>query len=233
MESKMLRRIQKMICAMLLAVLLVSAATPALAKSVTAKVNSSSAKVYQKASKSSRSVSVRKGTTLTVTAVSGDWARVSKNGHTGYMQKKYLSANVSWKSRVVKKNWFSGGSSVLKKGSYGYIYDIDTGITVKIKRMGGHYHADVEPATASDTAKLLRIAGGKFSWKSHAVILSAGGKFVACAINTLPHGDQTIRNNNYNGQFCLHMSGSWTHASSKENSDHQRSINRAYKWARG
>ena len=60
----MLRRIQKMICMLLLAVLLVSAATPALAGSVTARVNSSSARVYQRASTSSRSVKVKKGTTV-------------------------------------------------------------------------------------------------------------------------------------------------------------------------
>ena len=128
-------------------------------------------------------------------------------------------------------NWFNGGSDVLKKGSYGYIYDIDTGIVVRIKRMGGHNHADVEPATAADTRKLLKISGGKWSWDSHAEILMSGGKYVACAINTMPHGDQTIRNNNYDGQFCLHMSGSLTHASGKLNAYHQKAIETAYKWA--
>ena len=315
----MLRRLQKMLCATLIALLLLSALTPAFAASVTAKVSSSSAKVYKKASRSSTSVKLKKGTKVKVTAVSGSWAKVKLNGRTGYMPKKYLSVSASsssksssgskktgyvskntyvyqkassssrrksisrntkvyvvgksgsyykvqnaggttgyvkasyvsgkkssgssskgssskssgsgWKSKVVKMNWFNGGSNVLKKGHYGYIYDIDTGISLKIKRMGGHYHADVEPATAADTAKLLRIAGGKFSWKSHAVILKANGKYVASGINTLPHGDETIRNNGYDGQFCLHMTGSKTHASSKENENHQSSINRAYKWA--
>jgi hypothetical protein len=120
---------------------------------------------------------------------------------------------------------------VLKKGHYGTIYDIDTGISLRIKRMGGHYHADVEPATAADTAKLKRVAGGHFSWRSEAVILKASGKYVACGINTMPHGDQTIYNNHYDGQFCLHMSDSMTHASSKENRHHQSSIDRAYRWA--
>ena len=251
----MLRRLQKMICAMMIALLLISAATPAMAKSVTAKVSSSSAKVYKKASKSSASAKLKKGTKVTVTAVSGSWARVKLNGRTGYMPKKYLTAggassskkksssssvapksssssSASWKAKVVKMDWFKGGgSAVLKKGRYGYIYDIDTGVELKIKRMGGHNHADVEPATAADTAKLLRIAGGKFSWDSHAVILKAGGKYVASAINTLPHGDQTIRNNHYDGQFCLHTSHSLTHGSSKENVKHQASIERAYRWA--
>ena len=317
----MLRRLQKMLCALLVALLLASSAMPALAASVTARVNSSSAKVYRKASKSSASVKLKKGTTVKVTAVSGSWAKVKKNGHTGYMPKKYLSLgssasgggskpssgkkvagyvskntyvyrsasssasrrsisrntrvyvvgksgsyykvqnssgsvtgyvkascvsrkkaggssggsskkpSKSWKSKVVKMNWFAGGCNVLKKGGYGTIYDIDTGVSLRIKRMGGHYHADVEPATATDTIKLLRVAGGEFSWKSHAVILKANGKYVASAINTKPHGDQTIHSNNYEGQFCLHTSGSMTHGSKKENSEHQKSINRAYKWA--
>ena len=240
----MLRRLQKMICVLAIALLITSAMTPALAKSVTAKVNSSSAKVYKKASRSSKSVKLKKGLTLKVTAVKGSWARVKLNGKTGYMPKKYLTITSSgsksskskkggsgWKSKVVKMNWFKGGSNVLKKGRYGTIYDIDTGVSLRIKRMGGHYHADVEPATAADTAKLLRIAGGSFSWKSHAVILKAGGKYVAAGINTEPHGDQTIHNNNYDGQFCLHTAGSKTHGSGKENSEHQKSVARAYKWA--
>lgn len=242
----MLRRLQKMICLLAVAVLITSAMTPAMAKTVSAKVTSSSAKVYRKASRSSKSVKLKKGTTLKVTAVSGSWARVTLNGKTGYMPKKYLSAtsksngkssskekksSKSWKSKVVKMNWFKGGSNVLRKGHYGTIYDIDTGISLRIKRMGGHYHADVEPATAADTAKLKRVAGGHFSWGSEAVILKANGKYVACAVNTKPHGDQTIYNNNYDGQFCLHMTGSKTHASSKENEHHQSSIDRAYRWA--
>ena len=311
----MLRRIQKLICAMLIAALLASFAVPAMAESVKAQVSSSSAKIYKTASSSAKHASMKKGTTVTVTAVKGNWAKVKVSGKTGYMPVKYLSkasssskstqatkrtaayvskdtyiykkassassktavstntklyvlgksgsyykvqnssgsktgyvkasclskskvstkksaaSSTSWKSQVVKMDWFGDGKNVLKKGKYGYIYDIDTGIELRIKRMGGHNHADVEPATATDTAKLLRVAGGSFSWKSHAVILKAGGKYVACGINTEPHGDQTISNNNYDGQFCLHMVGSITHGSEKENSAHQRSIERAYNWA--
>ena len=169
----MLRRLQKMICLLAVALLITSTMTPAMASSVKAKVNSSSAKVYKKATRSSKSVKLKKGLTLNVTGVSGSWARVKLNGRTGYMPKKYLSTtssksgsssstkknNKSWKSKVVKMNWFKGGSNVLRKGHYGTIYDIDTGISLRIKRMGGHYHADVEPATAADTAKLKRVAG--------------------------------------------------------------------------
>ena len=198
--------------------------------------------IYKSASSSSDKASISANTKVYVVGVSGDYLRVqnASGSATGYVpadcvsRSKGASASSgsgSWKSKVVKLDWFDGGKSVLDTGDYGYLYDIRTGTTLRVKRMGGHNHADVEPATVADTAKLLRIAGGDFSWKSHAVILKAGGKYVACGINTEPHGDQTIKNNNYDGQFCLHMTNSITHGSQKENEAHQKSIERAYKWA--
>ena len=195
--------------------------------------------VYKKASTSSTRRKVSQNTKVTVTGSSGSFYKVRRSGVTGYVLKTCVSRSkttstsksTSWKSKVVKLDWFKTGKNVLKKGAYGYLYDIATGITLRIKRMGGTNHADVEPATASDTAKLKKIAGGSFSWNSHAVILYAGGKYVACAINTMPHGDQTITNNNYNGQFCLHMVNSTTHGTTSVNVNHQAAINKAYNWA--
>ena len=139
----------------------------------------------------------------------------------------------SWKSKVVKLDWYKTGKNVLKRGGYAYLYDITTGIKLRIKRMGGTNHADVEPATKADTAKLKKIAAGKFSWVCHAAILLANDRDVACSVNTMPHGQQTITNNGYDGQFCLHMVNSKTHGSGKVNPNHQACINKAYKWAHG
>ena len=273
----------------ILCVLLAATLLPTGALATSAKVNSGSARLYSSDSTSASSVALEKGLSATVKSVSGDWAKVSIKGVTGYVPVKYLNtssrttvytsksthvyksassssdkvsveantklyvvgvsgdylrvqnssgsktgyvpssdvsrsksslvkksvsgSSSSWKSKVVKLNWYDGGSSVLDTGDYGYIYDIDSGVTVKIKRMGGHSHADCEPATAADTAKLKKIAGGSFSWDCIPVILHAGGKYVACSINTMPHGDQTISDNGYDGQFCLHMVGSKTHGS--------------------
>ena len=298
-----MKYIEKLLCAVLALMLMLSSIAQA---SDSAKINSDSARFYSSRSTSSDSVSLKKGTSVTVKSVSGDWAKASYKGVTGYVPVKYLNSSSrysayisrdtyvyrsassssdrvsigkntkvyvvgvsgdflrvqnsggsatgyvsascvsrskssssdsvtakgsSWKSKVVKLDWFNGGSKVLKTGSYGYIYDIDTGITVRIKRMGGTNHADVEPATASDTAKLKKIAGGSFSWDCIPVILHAGGKYVACSINTKPHGDQTITSNGFDGQFCLHMVNSLTHGTEKVNSSHQSAINKAYNWA--
>ena len=213
--------------------------------------------VYKRASTSSKKVSIAKGTKVYVIGTSGKFYKVQNTTRsaTGYIKKIYITkkkpattttpveedddtteettgtTSVSWKSKVVKLDWYKTGKNVLKRGGYGYLYDIATGIRIRVKRMGGTKHADMEPATASDTAKLKKIAGGTFSWTCHAVILQAGGKYVACSINTLPHGSQTIKDNNYNGQFCLHMVNSRTHGSNKVNPNHQACINKAYKWA--
>ncbi|MBE5775576.1 MAG: hypothetical protein E7337_16905 [Clostridiales bacterium] len=200
--------------------------------------------IYKSASTGSSKIAVSANTKVYVIGKSGSFFRVQNaNGSvTGYIKDNCISkSKVStassaksasyYKSKVVKLNWYGSGEKVLEKGEYGYIYDIKSGQTIRIKRMGGSNHADVEPATASDTAKLKSACGGEFSWDSRPVILIAGGKYVACAINTMPHGDQTIDNNNYDGQFCLHMIGSKTHGSDSVNEVHQEAILDAYKWA--
>jgi hypothetical protein len=219
--------------------------------------------VYKKPSIASQRLAIARNTKVYVIGQSGKFYKVqnTKRTGTGYVLKTDISktkvpettpseeetgeetgtgedvptdtGSTAWKSKVVKLDWYKTGKDVLKRGAYGYLYDIDTGIRMRIKRMGGTNHADVEPATAADTAKLKKIAGGKFSWTCHAVILQANGQYVACSINTLPHGDQTILNNGYNGQFCMHMVNSRTHGSNKINPNHQACINRAYKWAHG
>ena len=302
------RLMRKWMSAILVALMLMTAMVPAaLAESYTAYINSTT-KIYKKASTSSASMSVKKGTKCEVTGISGKWAQVKRSGVTAYMPVKYLTMSdrikayancntkvykkansssasqkvavntavyivgcsgdywkvetkdgkttayikmnhvswnkvkvkeekkpetkTSWKDQVVKMDWFDGGCNVLDRDDYATIYHCDTGITIRIKRMGGTNHADIEPATAEDTEKLRKISGGEFDWDSEAVILYSEGKYVACAINTMPHGQQTIYDNNYDGQCCLHMVDSRTHGSDTINSLHQKAIDAAYSWSK-
>ena len=226
--------------------------TRSAAKGATAYLNRTTW-VYARPTTSAPKTRVTKNTRVTVIAAHGSWARIQKGKAKGYIPKKYLSARPtetptatprptptprpttapivpSWRRQVEKLVWFKGGSSILRKGGYAQLYDIDTGITLRVHRIGGTNHADVEPATVADTAKLKRIASGTFSWKSHAVVLIVRGRYIAAAINTMPHGDQTIKDNDYPGQFCLHLSGSLTHGSGVVNTVHQASIERVMKW---
>ena len=313
------RTMRKWISAIMIALMLMTAMMPAsMAESYSAYINKST-KIYKKASSSSASMSVKKGTTCELTGISGKWAKVKRGSVTAYIQVKYLTmkdrikaytnsdtkmykkasssssskkieantaiyivgasgdywkfetkdgettayikmskvswskvkdedepeipeeipeqdedaedSDSSWKDQVVKMDWYDGGSDVMDRGDYATIYHCSTGITIRIKRMGGSNHADIEPATAEDTEKLRKISGGEFNWDSQPCILFSEGKYVACAINTMPHGQQTITDNNYDGQCCLHMVNSRTHGSDSVNSSHQKAIDRAYSWA--
>ena len=141
------------------------------------------------------------------------------------------SATAIMASKVLAVNWWTAGQYVLNRGGYGYLYDILSGQVIHVKRLGGTNHMELEPATAEDTVKLLSACGGSFSWDSRPVIFYANGYFLAAAINTMPHGDQSITNNNYEGQFCMHMVGSLTHASQSINTNHQKAILAACYWA--
>ena len=234
--------LRKAVALVMVFILALSGCVTAGAKSVKATVSDSSARFYKSASSSSDHVNINKGVTVTVTAVKGSWTKVKYRGVTGYMRTSDLKVESSsssssssssrksgsWKSRVVALKWFEDGKNVLHKGGYGYVYDIKSGATIKVKRMGGVNHADIEPATSSDAAKLKRLGS---SWDARPAILKVGDQYVACSINTKGHGDETIDDNNFTGQICLHMVGSMTHGGQQVRSDHQAAIKRAYRWA--
>lgn len=202
---------------------------------------SKNAALYKGASSSSGKLgTIPKGTKLEVVGKSGGYYQVTNGSLYGYVSKSCISktkpatkSKTAWKSKVEKVNWFEDGNNLLTKGRYAYIYDINTGISLRVRCLYGSNHADVEPATKTDTAKLLKITGGNYSWDSRAVIVNVNGRYIAAAINTMPHGEQAITDNGYDGQFCLHLTGSKTHGSDTVNEDHQASIQRAYNWAKG
>ena len=159
---------KRIISLIMVAMLLTAQFCPAFAAAVKAKVTSSSANFYSRVTTDSSHVDIGKGATVTVTAVKNGWAKVKYKGVTGYMKTRALSRSSakkskSWKSRVVALKWFDGGSSAFHEGEYATLYDINSGYSIRIKRMGGHNHADVEPATKADTAKLKALG---YSWRS-------------------------------------------------------------------
>jgi len=105
------------------------------------------------------------------------------------------------------------------------IIDCATGLSFQVQRRGGHNHADAEPLTAADTAILKQIYDGKWSWSRRAVIVLVGDRRIAASINGMPHGGCLIKDNNFDGHFCVHFLGSRTHASALLDPDHQRMVN--------
>jgi peptidoglycan hydrolase-like protein with peptidoglycan-binding domain len=150
---------------------------------------------------------------------------------TSSTQTKLFSSSAKSKPNVSRVSWGSSGMSArFPVGSTATIVDLNSGIRLHIRRVGGIYHADVEPATASDTAKLNKIYGGTWSWASKGVLFICGGKYYAAAINGYPHGKQISTTNNFDGQFCLHLRGSKTHGTEVANANHQKNIRKVYNY---
>lgn len=104
--------------------------------------------------------------------------------------------------------------SLFPRGATAKVIDVDTGLTFKVKRLQGTYHADCEPLTANDTAVLKKIYGGSWSWARRAVVVEVNGNYIAASINGMPHAEDSIASNNFAGHICIHFKDSSTHGSS-------------------
>ena len=134
------------------------------------------------------------------------------------------------KIKTEKLDWFNGGKSKFSGRPVIEIKDVRTGLVFKGKVLYGSNHLDVEPLTKADTAILLKINGGvDFSWRRRPMLVKHNGHVYAASIYSEPHGQQTILNNNFDGQFCLHFYGSKTHGTDEVKQDHQDAIAEAMK----
>ena len=199
--------------------------------------------VYRTASTSSTQlIRLTKGTAVYVIGTSGDFCKVQNASASinGYIPKAYLSRTKpsseesdldKLKSQVIKLNW-SDAQNVLNRGSYYTLYDIRNGQTISVKYTMGSSHMDIEPASASDTAKLKKALGGDWTWERTPIILIAEGRYIAASLYGEPHsGTDTVSGNNMDGVVCLHLTNSRTHGSGRIDEGHQNAIQAAYDWA--
>lgn len=139
-----------------------------------------------------------------------------------------------------KIDWFTGGiQSLWPKGANYKIYDVKTGIVWWAHRWSGFNHVDAEPLTAADTARLCKIYGvnksseidSKNLYQRRPCLITIGTRTFACSLYGIPHnypdGD-TIPNNDFRGQLCIHFTGSKTSESQKVDSGHQAAIEEAW-----
>ncbi len=131
------------------------------------------------------------------------------------------------KYKTEKLDWFNGGSDAIPKGAVFTVKDVRTGKTFKCKRWSGYNHLDAEPLTADDTAIMKSVYGGEWSWARRPILVLYDGHVYACSMNGMPHADDTISNNNFEGHFCIHFYKSKTHATDRVDEEHQACVEEA------
>ena len=103
-------------------------------------------------------------------------------------------------------HWFDDVKPALKNGQNLIAYDPDTGISWTLRIMSRGNHADVEPLTAADTAAMFQAFGNKESWGPKVVYIKLpDGRWSIASTHNVAHGSQTISDNNFDGQNCVHF----------------------------
>jgi peptidoglycan hydrolase-like protein with peptidoglycan-binding domain len=116
------------------------------------------------------------------------------------------------------------------------VVDLDTGITYYMIRVNESYsvgHADVAPATKSDTNKLKQTFGGELNAYRRALVVIIGGQKIAASIYAQPHGSTGVPGNGLNKedgtlqQVCIHFKNSRNNVHDMIDPAHQYQVKRA------
>lgn len=108
-------------------------------------------------------------------------------------------------SKVQYANWYDKIKAIARSYPYATVYDFATGISWQIHIFSIGAHADYEPVTANDTAKMLKVFGGN-TWNPRAVwVVFSNGSVYIGSTHSMPHDVQHNRNNNFEGHSCLHF----------------------------
>ncbi len=139
-----------------------------------------------------------------------------------------------------KIDWYTGGINELwPRGANYKVYDVKTGIVWWAHRWSGGKHVDAEPLTAADTARLCKCYGVSNAqqiadqdlYQRRPLLVTIGTRTFACSLYGVPHnypeGD-TIADNDFKGQLCIHFTNSRIHNSNKVDSGHEEAIE--YAW---
>ena len=146
-------------------------------------------------------------------------------------------------------DWWNAAQYVIPVGATFTVQDFHTGQTFKAKRTTGSGHADCEPLTSSDTAKMNSIFGGQ-NWTSRPVLIIYNGRKLAASATSKLHAGNDgaaggvwtswrsddygagynfdwVKGNNAHGVFDIHFLNSIRHSDGKVHSTHQKNVRTA------
>ena len=147
-----------------------------------------------------------------------------ENGNDEQVENEYHTDAVKIQWSAVDAEW--------KTGATMKVIDVATGVSFRVKRVGGVNHADVEPRSVDDTEKMREVFGGNWSWTRRPVVVQISYLTAAASLCGMPHGDTVIADNGIDGHFCIHFYESQTdNYRSVTDNAHQKAINEAAKYS--
>lgn len=122
-----------------------------------------------------------------------------------YYLPAYAGRGVSAPSGVQLLHWYNDVKNALSGCKTVTAYEPASGLSWTLRILSRGHHLDVEPAALEDTLIQKKAFGGT-SWDVHPVyILLPDGRWSLATMHDYPHGANTIMNNGFGGQNCVHF----------------------------
>ena len=103
-------------------------------------------------------------------------------------------------------HWFNDIKPSVSNGQKLLVYDPGTGLSWTLRILARGRHCDAEPLTAKDTRTLVAAFGGVNTWNQKAVYVRLpSGIWTIGSTHDMPHENQSIKDNDFNGHLCVHF----------------------------
>ena len=110
------------------------------------------------------------------------------------------------RSSIKLLHWFNDIKPTLRTGQTILVYEPVSGISWTLRLYSLGRHADAEPLTADDTARMVKAFGGQNTWNQKAVYVRLpSGTWTLGSTHDMPHLSGAISNNNFDGHLCVHF----------------------------
>ncbi len=126
--------------------------------------------------------------------------------------------------------WYSTVRNEARKYPYATLFDPESGISWQVHMFSFGKHAEIEPLTPNDTAKMNQVCGTK-KWTPKPVwVIFADGTIRIATTHSVPHGVQHRRDNNFPGHACLHFPRTMAQVTSigPYATKHQKAVDKAW-----
>lgn len=103
-------------------------------------------------------------------------------------------------------HWFDDIKPYLKNNRTFTVYEPASGLKWKMRLYSAGNHADSEPLTAEDSAKMYKAWGNQWSWNEKPVYVQlANGTWCIASMPNMPHLSGGLSDNNFDGHTCVHF----------------------------
>lgn len=137
---------------------------------------------------------------------------------------------------ITLKHWFNEVKGMLSGVGKVTVYDPDTGLSWQLSVMSRGNHLDVQPTSLRDTL-IQRKSFVTTSWDIHTVyVLLPDGSWCMATMHNRPHGSNTIINNGFGGQNCVHFLRDMSEAKKNDPDygvDNQEALRKSWKTLTG